>query len=74
MNLLSSSVGSTDTCPFKHRNYFLAFVVNIVYFTCVLRARGHSMDDIVHVLDIQGEDSDRFVTCFVVILWCRILV
>ena len=35
MNLLSSSVGGTDTCPFKHRNYFLAFVVNIVYFTCV---------------------------------------
>ena len=32
------------------------------------------MYDIVHVLDIQGEDSDRFVTCFVVILWCRILV
>ena len=23
------------------------------------------MDDIVHVLDIQGEDSDHFVTCFV---------
>ena len=23
------------------------------------------MDDIVHVLDIQGEDSDRFVTFFV---------
>ena len=30
-----------------------------------LRARGHSMDDIVHVLDIQGEDRDSFVTCFV---------
>ena len=25
-------------------------------------SRGHSLDDIVH---IQGEDSDRFVTCFV---------
>ena len=23
------------------------------------------MNDIVHVLDIQGKDSDRFVTCFV---------
>ena len=23
------------------------------------------MDDIVHVLDIQGEGSDSFVTCFV---------
>ena len=23
------------------------------------------MDDIVHVLDIQLEDNDRFVTCFV---------
>ena len=30
-----------------------------------LRARGHPMDDIVHVLDIQGEDSYYSVTCFV---------
>ena len=29
-------VGSTDACPFRLRNYFLAFVVNIVYFTCLL--------------------------------------
>ena len=35
-----------------------------IFYMC-LRARGHSMDDIVHVLDIQGEGSDRFVTCFV---------
>ena len=40
-------------------------MVNIVYFYMCLRARGHSTDDIVHVLDIKGEDSDRFVTCFV---------
>ena len=33
-------------------------------FCISLRVRDHSMDDIVHVLDIQGEDSDRFVTCF----------
>ena len=31
------------------------------------------MDDIVHVLDIQGEYSDRFVF-YKVILWCGILV
>ena len=30
-----------------------------------LIAMNHYMDDIVHVLDIQGEDSDRVVTCFV---------
>ena len=36
-----------------------------IFYMCLLRARGHSMDDIVYVLDIQGEDSDRFVTCFV---------
>ena len=35
----------------------------IIYMS--LRAMGHSMDDIDYVLDIQGEDSDRFVTCFV---------
>ena len=35
MNFLSSLVVSTDTCPFKFKNYFLAFVVNIVYFTCL---------------------------------------
>ena len=34
-------------------------------FYMSLRARGHSMDDIVLVFDIQGEDSDHFVTCFV---------
>ena len=34
-----------------------------IVYMC-LRARGHSMDDIVHVLDIQGEYSDRFVSCF----------
>ena len=34
-------------------------------FYMSLRARGNSMDDIIHVLDIQGEVSDRFVTCFV---------
>ena len=33
------------------------------------RARGHSIDDIVHVFDIQGEDSDRFVTCFVKLIY-----
>ena len=33
-------------------------------FYMSLRDSGHSMDDIVHVLDIQGEDSDQFVTCF----------
>ena len=35
-----------------------------IFYMC-LRARGHSMDDIVQVLDIQGEGSNRFVTCFV---------
>ena len=34
-------------------------------FYMSLRARGHSMDDIVHVLDILGEDRDHFVTRFV---------
>ena len=34
-------------------------------FYMSLRVRGHWIDDIVHVLDIQGEDSDRFITCFV---------
>ena len=31
---------------------------------------GHSMNDIVHVLAIQGEDSNRFVTCFVKLYYC----
>ena len=64
MNLLSYLVGRTDTCPFKLRNYFLALrsILN-VYMSLI--ARGHSMDDIVNMLDIQGEDNDRFVTCFV---------
>ena len=35
-----------------------------IFYMC-LRAKGHSIYDIVQVLDIQGEDSDRFVTCFV---------
>ena len=34
-------------------------------FYMSLRARGYAMDDIVHVLDNRGEDSDHFVTCFV---------
>ena len=34
-------------------------------FCMSLRVMCHSMDNIVHVLDIQGEDSDRFATCFV---------
>ena len=34
-----------------------------IFYTS-LRARGHSMDDIVHVLYFQRADSDRFVTCF----------
>ena len=34
-------------------------------FYMSLRAMDHSMNHIVHVLDIQREDSDRFVTCFV---------
>ena len=33
-------------------------------FSMSLRARGYSMDDIVPVLDIQGEDRDSVVTCF----------
>ena len=28
-----------------------------------------TIDDIVHVLDIQGEDTDPFVTCFVKLLY-----
>ena len=35
-----------------------------------LRARDHPIDTIVHMLDIQGEDTDRFVTCFVKLLYC----
>ena len=35
-----------------------------IIFYMSLKARGHSMDDTVYVFDIQGEDSDRFVTCF----------
>ena len=38
----------------------------IVYMS--LRARGHSMDDIGYVLEFQGEDSDRFVTCLILVL------
>ena len=34
-----------------------------------LKASGHLMDDIVHVLGIQGEDSDRFVTWFVKLVY-----
>ena len=34
-------------------------------FYMSLRAMDHSMDDIVYVLDIHGEDSASFVTCFV---------
>ena len=34
-------------------------------FYMSLRARGHFMDNIVYVLDIQGGDSDSVVTCFV---------
>ena len=50
------------------QKYFLAFMVNIFYlfiFYMSLSDRGHSMDDIVKMLDIQGEDSDCIVTCFV---------
>ena len=35
---------------------------------------GHSMYYIVDVLDIQGEDSDRFVTRFVKLFYGGILV
>ena len=59
MNWLSSSVWNTDRCPFR----LVCGQYCIFYMS--LRARGHSMDDIVHVLDNEGEDSDRFVTCFV---------
>ena len=38
-------------------------------FYMSLRARGHSMNDIVHVLDIQGEASDSFVTGLVKICY-----
>ena len=34
-------------------------------FYMSLRAMSHSMDDIVHVFDNEGEGSARFVTCFV---------
>ena len=38
-------------------------------FYMSLRPRGHSIDNIVHVLDIQGEDSYRLFTCFVKIFY-----
>ena len=34
-------------------------------FYISLIVMGHLMDNIVHVLDIQGEDSDHVVMCFV---------
>ena len=63
MNWLGSLVWSTDTCPFR---IILLHLWSVLYILHVFRVRGHLMDNIVHVLDIQGEDSDRAVTCFVV--------
>ena len=59
MNLLRSLV-SVQT-----QELFSSVCGQYCIFYMSLGAMGHSMEDIVHVLVIQGEDSDRFVKCFV---------
>ena len=58
MNLLRSSVGNTDTCPFRLCNttaLFYSVCGQYCIFYMWLRARGHSMDDIVHVSTFKGK-------------------
>ena len=63
MNLLSSSLGVQIRV--YSDELFSSVCGQYCIFSMSLRVRGHSMDDIVHVFYIQGEDSDSFVTCFV---------
>ena len=65
MNLLCSLVRRNRYASIQTQELFFSVCGQYCMFYMTLTARGHSMDDIVDVLDIQGEDGDRFVMCFV---------
>ena len=58
-------MGSTLYVSVQIQEFYSNVCGQYCIFYMSLRARGHSMDDIVHVLYIQGKDCDRFVTYFV---------